>query len=132
MPMFISVSIRLTAIQVSNMNPTGTRASPLFARANWETKVHYRLATSGVSSTFLINETPHSVCDCLTKDYYYRMKKINYNSGEAGAEPRPPHRGESHSPFPPCTGDAGVKPQAAYSQPHGKIFCVICYLAVIY
>jgi hypothetical protein len=83
MPMSISVSIRLTAIQVSNMNPTGTRASPLVARANWGTKVHYRLATSGVSSTFLINETPHSVCDCLTKDYYHRIKKINFNSGEA-------------------------------------------------
>jgi hypothetical protein len=60
------------------------------------------------------------------------MKKINFNSGEAGAELEHPHRGESHSPFPPCKGDAGVKPQAACSQPHGKIFCVICYLAVIY
>jgi hypothetical protein len=132
MPMSISVSIRLTAIQVSNMNPTGTCASPFVARANWGTKVHYRPAISGVSSTFLINETSHSVCDCLTNYYYHRIKKIKFNSGEAGAEPKPPHRGELHSPFPPCTGDAGVKPQASYSQPHGKIFCVICYLAVIY
>jgi hypothetical protein len=93
--------------------------------------MHYRVATWGVSSTFLINETSHSVYNCLTKDYYHRIKKINFKSGEAGAEPKHSYKGESHSPFPPCKGDAGVKPQAAYSQPHGKIFCVVCYLMVI-
>jgi hypothetical protein len=70
MPISISVSIKLTAIQVSNMNPNDTRASPVFVRANWGSKVHYKVATLGVSSTFLINETPRSVCICLTKYYY--------------------------------------------------------------
>jgi hypothetical protein len=76
MPMSISVSIRLTAIQVSSMNPIGTRASPVFARANWGTKVHYKVATLGVSSTFLTNETALAVCAGLIK--YYQFSKERY------------------------------------------------------
>jgi hypothetical protein len=79
MPM--PISIRLTAIQASSMNPIGTCASPVSARAKWGTKVHYRVAIAGVSSTFLIDETPHSVCNCLTKYYFHRIKLISLIAG---------------------------------------------------
>jgi hypothetical protein len=74
MPMPMSVWITLTAIQASRMNPVGTRASPVSACANGGTKMHYRVATTGVSSTFLIDKTARAVYICLTKDYSYRIK----------------------------------------------------------
>ncbi len=54
-----------------SIDPIGTRALPVSTRPNGGTKMHYRVATEGVSSTFLIIETPPPVCSCLTKEYYY-------------------------------------------------------------